>query len=447
MLENVHMRRLAYTALLFLAVVPVSAESLRTDSPIVDSVEKLPEELSRGFSALHGPGLIPFLSSETPSFLKDSKFDINFRNYYFRRNGLLGNDSEAWAQGASVRVETGQLWDAVSFGAGLYGSYGLHAPADRDGSSVLAAGQRDYAVLGEMYTHIHILKHHINLGRREYNLPFLNRQDNRMTPNTFEAYTIAAKEDENPHFQYVAGYVREMKQRNSTDFVSMSEAAGAPRGIDRGMVIAGARYKMNDDFSIGALDLYTPDVMNILYSEAIYKREFAGEVGLKLSSQFIHQAEVGDGLLNRASDSTSAFGLMVDVSYRKAILTVALTDNSDRENIISPYGSYAGFNSSIVNDYNRAGETALRLGLSYDFEDVGWKGFSAATSYVWGSGAVDPNTRLAKQDCNEIDLTIDYKFGEDTSLKGLWLRLRGAYTRERDGSDLTDVRMIINYTL
>jgi len=50
-----------------------------------------------------------------------------------------------------------------------------------------------------------------------------------MTPNTFEGVTLGGKID---MVKYLAGYLWQIKPRNSDDFVSMSEQAGAPGSND-----------------------------------------------------------------------------------------------------------------------------------------------------------------------------------------------------------------------
>lgn len=66
------------------------------------------------------------------------------------------------------------------------------------------------------------------------------------------------------------------------------------------------------------------------------------------------------------------------------MLTLALTGNSRAEDLVSPYGTYGGYNSVIINDYLRAGEYGFRTGLSYDFGEIGLQGVSAFGNYTWG---------------------------------------------------------------
>ena len=59
---------------------------------------------------------------------------------------------------------------------------------DRDGTLLLEPGQEGYTVLGEAYAEIRIVDgYNIFVGRKGFDTPFINRNDVRMTPNTFEA--------------------------------------------------------------------------------------------------------------------------------------------------------------------------------------------------------------------------------------------------------------------
>jgi hypothetical protein len=128
------------------------------------------------------------------------------------------------------------------------------------------------------------------------------------------------------------------------------------------------------------------------------------------------------------------------------VLTLALTGNSSSGDLISPYGSYGGYNAVIISDYRRAGEYGLRGGLSYDFSQIGLKGLSAFGNGVWGHGAVDPETGEDAPDRDELNLTIDYRFRRSL-LKGLAIRLRAALVEEEGGRSAEDYRVILNYTL
>jgi hypothetical protein len=68
----------------------------------------------------------------------------------------------------------------------------------------------------------------ITVYRQLIDRPFINAQDTRMLPNTFEAYTLTGVAGP---LSYTGGYVTKMKTRASDSFVWASNAAGAPAAL------------------------------------------------------------------------------------------------------------------------------------------------------------------------------------------------------------------------
>ena len=125
---------------------------------------------------------------------KDTKFEFNLRTFYFDRSDFSGAEKQAWAIGGWVGVKTGYFLDHIAFGATLYTSNPIYAPDDRDGTTLLAPGQNGYTILGEFYAELRIVKDvGITVGARGYDTPFINRNDTRMTPNTFEAIVLQGR--------------------------------------------------------------------------------------------------------------------------------------------------------------------------------------------------------------------------------------------------------------
>jgi hypothetical protein len=421
------------------AAAPVRADKMSSEEPTIHQAPDIPSQLERGFNPPEPQGTSGVLPDtpledvrQPPPFFRNARLTLHLRNYYFTRDDLSDREIESWAQGGWLRLVSGRAWDAFFVGATVYGSYKLRGPEDRDGALLLGPGQENITVLGELYAKLNYAGYWLKLGRQEYDMPFLNRQDSRMIPNTFEGYSLSYLGEEGARFQCGAGYVHRMKKRNSDSFIYMSEAAGV-FGVERGAVAGGARFTAAEVLSLEAFDIYTPDILNIFYAEAVSRLDTERGVGLRLAAQFIHQQSVGDDLLERLSGGTHALGAKVDVSYRKTVLTLAATGNSSSEGLISPYGGYGGYNSVMINDYRRAGENALRAGLSYDFGEIGLKGLSAFGSGVWGFGAVDSETGEDVPDRNELNLTFNYRF-RNSWLEGLSIRLRGALVEEKVGA-------------
>ena len=102
--------------------------------------------------------------------------------------------------------------------------------------------------------------------------------------------------------------------------------------------------------------------------------------------------------------------------------------------------------STINAVFNRAGEDAWLVGLSYDFGFLGIDGLSAYAKYV--NGNTPDSGSIASPDQQEVDLTVDYRIKKG-ALKHLWLRFRSAVL-DQDGPNAQDaqqLRLILNWDL
>jgi len=381
------------------------------------------------------------LEKRTEAF-KDTKVQFNLRTYYFDRNKFDGTESEAWTIGGWAGLKTGYFFDHLALGVTGYTSQPLYAPDNKDGTLLLKPGQEQYSVLGELYGDIRITDEvNVYAGRKEYDTPYINRNDVRMTPNTFEAYVLQGRTElgeDRGTLKYGFGYFDGIKDRNSDDFVSMSVDAGAT--VKRGVVTAGALYQ-NGKFSFGAIDYYCADIINIGYVESKMEFPLGGDWKLRLAAQFSDQCSVGDNLLTGQSFSAYQFGLKAEVPVGHALFTAAYTAAGGNANMQSPWSGYPGYSSVQVQDFNREGEDAFLLRAGYEFAGV--EGLSA---YVLGVFGTTPSeTGQYRQD--EYDFNVQWAPPKGC-LKGLALRLRYAVVDQHGGNvdTLTDFRVICNYT-
>src|SRR5882762_1694863 len=273
----------------------------------LSSEEEGHTQLDQSFGLPQGP-----LERKRPLLeaLKKTTFEFNFRTFYFDRHDFSGSEKQAWAVGGWLGLKTAFFFDHIAFGVTGYTSQPIDAPNDRDGTLLLGPRQEGYTVLGELYADIRIFEGlNITVGRKGYDTPFINRNDVRMTPNTFEAIVLqgrtelgkdaadqAKTPDVNPDgmglpglskdhidsdkevaaptpapekdvaaIKYGVVYFNKIKERNDDFFVSMSRDAGAD--VKRGVFAAGAVYEKGK-FSIGAIDYYSDDITNIAYAES-----------------------------------------------------------------------------------------------------------------------------------------------------------------------------------
>jgi hypothetical protein len=310
---------------------------------------------------------------DAPPFLRDSKAGINVRSYYRDNvsNASTGAAwNEAWAAGASVAFETGRLFDLISGGFVLYTSFPVYAPLDHDGTGLLKPGQQQYGVLGQLYGKVHIADtHEIIAGRYLYDTPFMNPHDNRMSPKTFYGYTIHGtfgdEASGGPALRYGGGYIAAMKERNSTEFISMSRAAGASE--DRGVGVAGGMFSWGP-MRLGAIDYYNQDTINIFYTEGKVGMNRGADFEATLAAQFANQNSTGTNLLNAGNYwVTNQFGVQGQIGLHDAILSAAYTVVNPGFNMQTPWSSNPFYTDAQIQSFNRAGEGAIMVGLSYVF--------------------------------------------------------------------------------
>jgi hypothetical protein len=289
-----------FLALLSLGSTPLLAqEYIRDQEPIPDSVDQVVTPIELAFQPPPKiPRFFPWLKEQlkdTPAFFRDTKLNVNLRTYFFDRDKFDNSRSEAWALGGSLSYQSGWFLDRFSVGSVLYTSQKLSGPETEDGTLLLKPGQESYTVVGQLYGRAKLFEDNfINVYRYEYNTPFINKNDNRMTPNTFEGYTFTGAyggKDGAPGFNYGAGYITKIKERNSEHFDWMSQDAGAE--VKRGVYLGGGRVSYKG-LTFGAIDYYSNDIINIFYTEGSYKLHLTDRLGLLFAAQWTDQRSTGD---------------------------------------------------------------------------------------------------------------------------------------------------------
>jgi len=411
------------------AETPDSTEQGQT--PLTESFERRPLHELIEESKLEG--------------IRDTRFNVQLRSMYLDSYNLNRSENQAWALGGSAGVKSGYFGGRIAFGATGYTSQRLEGPPDMDGTLLLRPVQRGYSVLGELYGEVLLTDAvRATAGRRVLETPFINTQDSRMTPNTFQEYAIQGLiggRNDTPSLRFGAGYVDKIKTRDSEDFVSMATAAGAPAGVERGVYAAGALYKAGELY-IGLVEYYSADIINIAYTEAKYAVPFADRVRLQFAVQYCDQRSTGEDLLTRHTFSTDQFGVKVELAMGPGLLTAARTGTATGANMRNPWGGYPGYASVQVENFDRAGEDATLLRAAYNFPRV--VGLSAYGLWVHGSTPAAP--KQYAQD--EYDFDLQWKAWE-TRLKGLKLRARYAHVTQAGPGDKhqDDIRLILSYDL
>ena len=368
----------------------------------------------------------------TEPFFRDSVFSLEPRFYYrYLDNGK--SISEAFTAGGAMIATTGWWRNILQLGVGGYTTQPLATGHDPGGTALLRPDGDGFSVLGQAWGKLKTGPATATLFRQEIELPFINGDDTRMIPNTFEAYRLDMKPSD--LFRFGFAYVPREKSKTSAEFRPMSEVAGVP-GVDRGTSVVGFVLGSKEATYIGAINELTWDLLNIAYVEASRTWQLSDDFQLRGEVQFVDQQSVGDELLG--GFATQLYGASLTASYRSALLSVAFTSTADGSKILRPFGGVPAFNSLMISDFDGAGENSWRVGLSYDFARIGLTGLKAFANYAHGE-------LPAGQHEDEIDATADYRVDYGL-LKNFWLRLRYAHNSPSNQPATEDFRVILNYT-
>lgn len=434
----------ALALILFAAPSVFAGEWELEDAPPPKSIEEIKGVLESSYPAPESrPSLFPWiregLEGLTP-FIADTQFYLRYRSYYLRQDRTSGHLSEAWVMGGSLYYHSG--WLKETFAAELegYTSQPITAPESRFGTLLLKEpDQRDYTVLGVANGKLRYRDFMLTGYRQKLHLPYLNQQDSRMTPNTFEAAKFS--KEEGP-LRFAAGYAWKFKRRNGDDFVSLSREVGVSK--TRGAAFGSLIWEPQENLHLGASGFVVPDVLATVYAEADYDLSLSDAVDLRLDLQFTHQHTVGKELLAGPGFDTWNFGLRTSASWEGVILQLAFAITDDERRIENFYGSNPTFIGLMQRTFNQADEKALLASFSYNFARLGLEDLSAIVNFAQGWDGVVAGRR---GDAREVNVTFDYRIGTGR-LESLWLRLRAAWLEEDIAPhDGTDFRVILRYEL
>jgi hypothetical protein len=322
-----------------------------------------------------------------------------------------------------------------------YTSQRLYGPADESGTLLLQSDQDPINVIGVAWAALRFAGQTFTAYRQLIDRPFINPQDNRMVPNTFEAYTLSGAPLDG--LAYTGGYIARIKNRDSERFVSMSQDAGGT-GSGEGLVFAGVDWAFMKGGRLRADVQYGIDTYNTVYVDARVPVALAERTRLTLGAQYFPQKSVGDAQIG--DFSTWGAGLQAHLAHGPFGAHLSFTRTGTGFNTQNPYGDHPSYLNLQQVAFNTAGERAWGLGGSVDMGAFGLTGLSASAVYAAGRDRVDAGTGAPIPNRDETDIRADYRVGKGHLLEGLVATFRYAWLQQ-DGSPQTQTqaRLIVNY--
>lgn len=367
---------------------------------------------------------------------------LQLRTYYFDQESTSGTPSAAWALGGWVGARSPWWGDVFQAAVNFYTSQRLYGPDGEGGTKLLQSDQAAINVLGEAFGAIRFAGQTFTAYRQLINRPFVNPQDNRMVPNTFEAYTLSGVLDQ---VAYTGGYVTKEKVRDTESFRWMSNVAGGS-GNQEGLAFAGATWNFAKSGYVRVDEQYAFDVFNTFYVDARYTVAMDDKTGIVLGAQYYPQTSVGDAQLG--SFSTYGYGLHAGVNYGPVGAQLYWTQTGKGRDTLNPFGSHASYLDLMQVSFSTAGEKAWGVGANVDFASLGAPGLTAAAIYAQGRDRLNYTTGAPMPDRNETDVRVDYAFAKGSMLEGFSATFRYSWL-DQDGAAQTgtQLRAYVNYAV
>jgi hypothetical protein len=419
-------------SVLLLTTPAMAGESDLEESPPPETIEGIQGRVEKEFRKEVEPELFtvaPGLVDDLPPFFRDATYRIRLRSRYLNRRRFDDGRTETWAGGGSAAFRSGWWRETVAAEVEYFTSQKLKGDKDRDGALHLKPGQHGFGVLGIANLKLRYKDFSVTGYRQYLNLPYLNGNDSRMVPNTFEAVTARYESD---NFDFIGGYTWRIKLRDSDDFESYPETQDVDK--DRGFNFLAFKGNPTQNTYGGLFAYYGRDMGTLVYAEGSYTRELTSDLEARFEAQATHASTGGDALLSAppGDDFTTWFvGGRATASWKGWLASLAATHVDDDGPLRSRFGSNPSYLDRMQHSFSRAGETAIGLGLSYSLSQVGLPGWSVATDVTQGWDAEDELGSLG--DRLESAVTIDYR-PKEGRFYGFWFRLRGSvlYDDEAD---------------
>ncbi|WP_417776908.1 OprD family porin [Stutzerimonas xanthomarina] len=381
-------------------------------------------------------------------FIKDSKANLELRNFYFNqdfRDGTGQSKRDEWAQGFLLRAESGYTEGTVGFGVDALGLLGVKLdsgrgrtgtgllPTDNDGSA-----PNEYSELG-LTAKAKISNSILKIGTLEPKNMAVARSDSRLLPQTFKGGQLVSNEIKGLTLDL--GYLTEVNERNDShydDLKAQLRDGTTVNEIDN-FIFAGASYKLLDNLTgsyyySNLEEAYKQHSFNVVHVQPLGEGQ-----SLKTDLRYARSSDDGSSTVDN-----KALGGMVTYSVSGHSFGLAYQEMKGD----TGFAYLDGTDPFLVNyvmiaaDFAKTDEESWQARYDYNFAAIGIPGLTFMTRYVTGDdfGAGGNGKEW------ERDTDIAYVFQEG-ALKNLGVKWRNGTYRSNSTRDIDQNRLIVSYTI
>ncbi|HAB64560.1 MAG TPA: outer membrane porin, OprD family [Pseudomonas sp.] len=395
--------------------------------------------------------------SESEGFVEGSSLTILNRNLYMNRDarddGFSRTDGiddnrqsyrEEWGHGFIGTFESGFTQGTIGVGVDAIGLLGvkLDTGRGRRGNGIFPTGsdsraQDDYSEAGaaiKFRASNTVLKY----GTQFVALPVFSTDDSRLLPETADGTIISSSEIEG--LELNAGRFTALNAQAATGRDSFED--GALESIN----FIGGSYAISDALSSSLyysdVEVHEADDFEKIYGNLNYNMELGAEQSLAFDFN-IYKTDV-----DAANSDNTIWSLASTYKIGAHGFTVAHQRSSGDAGYgygVDGNGTIWLANSVQYSDFNGEDEKSWQARYDLNMASYGVPGLTFMTRYVTG---YDISTATGEAEEREWDVEAKYVVQEGAA-KDLSLRVRHAkyWAEDEYGTDLTDLRLIVEYPL
>lgn len=413
-----------------------------------------------------GIGLGAIAPGAFAAFLEDGKGSLELKNFYFSRDfrddTARQSKREEWAQGFTLRLQSGFSEGPLGFGLDAIGMLGvkLDSSPDRTGTGLLPRGsdgraEDDYSKLA-LTAKARYADSVLQYGGLSPLLPLLFANNSRLFPQVFSGGQLVSKDID--QLTLTLGRVDKVKQRdssNSEELTTMGQQGAYSTSVT------------SDSYTYGGLDYQALPNLLLSYHHSelddFYRRDFAGlkfntplGVGKAFAElRYFAASETGRELVGEVDNRTFSSNLGYSVAghtfsggYQKGSGDTAYAYVGGSDTYL--------FSEMQVSTFALANERVWHARYDYDFATLGVPGLTFSLRYVKGD-EVDPSAirtaeaaelRASGDEGREWERATDLGYVvQDGPLKNFGLRWRYASNRSNFADGADEHRVILSYAI